>query len=846
MWRIAVKSLLSHKRRLFGTVSAVVLGVAFLAGTLVLTDTMRAAFDDIFTNANAGTDVVVQGSRSLSNGPNQQSGLVPESLLPVLAAQPDVEAAAPNIQGIGQLVGSDGKPIGGDGPPTLASNWITVPSLNPYELASGSAPVASGQIVIDQGTATQANFSVGSRTTLRVPNPVPVEIVGIVTFGSANNLGGATYAGMTFEDAQKYLGVPGKVTAISLAAKPGISQEQLAVAIKPLLPQGVQAITGAQLTAEQTKAIEEGFLGFFRTFLLVFAVIALIVASFSIYNTFAVVVAQRTRESALLRALGASRSQILRSLTLESLLVGLLASVIGLFAGILLAMGLQRLMSAAGFGLPPGGLTVTVGSIITSLVVGVVVTMFASLFPALRASRIPPLAALRDVSIDRSGNSHYRAVCGVWTVIIGLIFLSTLFYNSSYQIYERTGVAAGLLFIGYLVLAPILAKPVGRFLGAPIRWVRGVSGAMAQRNATRNPRRTASTSAALMVGVCVVTLFTIFADSIKSSIDASVAGNFSGDLVMSSNNFAGAGYSPEMIGEIKQVPDVQAVAAIAQGSVFVQGRQLNLTVSDPTQLAQVIEMPAKGEPVTSLQPDQLAISQETAFRRSLTLGQKLVVGFADGTTADMTVASIFESEELIGNGVISPVVYGAHVKQFFYSTILIGTTPGSSLDQVQQQIQAISDQYSAGPVQTRDQFIESTAGQIDQLLTIVYVLLILAIIIALMGISNTLSLSIHERTRELGLLRAVGQTRGQARAMVRWESVIIALFGTLAGLLLGTVLGWALMRAVASSESVARFSFPVSQLVFVAVVGALVGVAAGIRPAFRAARLNVLQAIGAE
>lgn len=846
MWRIAVKSLLNHKRRLFGTVSAVVLGVAFLAGTLVLTDTMRASFDNIFANVNAGTDAVVRSARTLSAGGVQESGGVPESLIATLSEQPDVAAAAGTIQGVGQLIGLDGKPIGGNGPPTLAGNWVDNQVLNPYRIVQGHAPAAHGQIVVDQTTAQKANFTIGTQTTLRVPESVPVTIVGIATFGDVGSLGGATYAAMTFDDAQKYLGQPGKVNSISLEAKPGISQEQLVLAIQPVLPDGVKAITGDQLTADQTSQIQDGFLGFFRTFLLVFAVIALIVASFSIYNTFAVVVAQRTRESALLRALGASRSQILRSMTFESFIVGVVASVIGLGGGIVLAFLLQRAMSAAGFGLPPGGLTVTAGSIVASLVVGVVVTVFASVFPAIRASRIPPLAALRDVSLDKAGNIGLRTVVGTLLAVYGLLWGATLLINTDYLVYQRAAIGAGFLFVGYLVLAPVIAKPVGYALGAPIRWLRGVAGAMAQRNAIRNPRRTANTSAALMVGVCVVTLFTIFAGSIKASIDASVAGNFQGDLVMSSNSFAGAGYSPQMVDQIKGVQGVDAVAAIAAGAVFLQGKQTSLTVADPTQLGAVISMPAQGEPVTALKPDELALSQQAAASRGVGLGQSLVIGFADGSTANMTLASIFDDEQLVNNGVISPVVYGAHVKQFFYNTILIGLAPGASVTQVQSQVQAISDQYSAGPVQTRDQFIESTAGQIDQLLTIVYVLLILAIIIALMGISNTLSLSIHERTRELGLLRAVGQTRGQTRSMVRWESVIIALFGTLIGLVLGIVLGWAMMRAVSTSESIARFSLPTGQLIFVAIVGAIVGVLAGLRPAYRAAKLNVLAAISSE
>jgi len=846
VWRIALKNLLSHKRRLIGTASAVVLGVAFLAGTLVLTDTMRAAFDDIFTSANAGTDVVVQSSETIGSGGRTQVGLIPESLTSTLAGVPEVQTAEPTIQGTGQITGADGKPIGGNGPPTLAGNWITSPALNPYRIIQGVPPTADGQVVIDQGAATAGNLKVGDKTTLRTPELVPVTIVGIATFGSADSLGGTTYAGLTFAQAQKYLGSPGMVNAIALQSKPGVSQDQLLAAVTPVLPPGTRAVTGSQLTADQTQQIESGFLGFFRTFLLLFAAIALIVATFSIYNTFAVIVAQRTRESALLRAIGASRAQIMRSLTLESLLIGVVASVVGLGIGILLAAGLKSLLDAVGFGLPAGGLTVTTGTVIFSLIIGVVVTVAASVLPAIRASRVKPLAALRDVSVDRSSTSRIRFWLGLIVMLLGLGIVTSLLLPDTTLVLQRTAVGAALTFIGYLIFAPIAARPVGRVLGAPIGWFRGVSGRMAARNAVRNPKRTANTSAALLVGVCVVTLFTIFAASIKTSIDVSVAGSFKGELVMSSQSFNGSGFSPQMFAEIAKVPGVQTQASLARGTVLANNKQLNVTVSEPKQLGQLLELPGTGEPVSSLTPRQLAVSRDTADQNGLNIDSKVVVAFADGSLENMTVGSIYDGEEFVGSAIISTAIYAKHVKQLSYNTLLIGLTPGASESAVQQQIQVVADKYGAGQVETRDQFVQSAAGQIDQLLNIVYVLLILAIIIALMGIANTLSLSIHERTRELGLLRAVGQTRSQARSMVRWESLIIAIFGTVGGLVLGIVLGWALMKAVGVEQEVARFALPIDQLVVVGLIGALVGVLAGLRPAYRAARLNVLEAVSTE
>lgn len=846
MFTVTVRSLLGHKRRLVGTFTAIILGVAFLAGTLVLSDTMRASFDTIFASANAGTDVVVKSSRQIGDGARAQSGLVPESLIPVLETVPQVQAAAPNIQGFGQIAGSDGKPIGGDGPPTFAGNWIDYQALNPYRIVQGNAPVKNDEIVIDQGAAAKGGLTVGSKTTLYVPNALPVTVVGIATFGTADSLGGTTYAGMTLSQAQRYFASPGQVNEILLQGKPGVTEDQLKAAIAPVLPEGTKAITGSQLTADQTQQIEDGFLGFFRIFLLVFAFIALVVAAFSIYNTFAVVVAQRIRESALLRALGASRGQIVRSMTAEAVAIGVVASALGLAGGIALAYGLRALLEALGTGLPSGAMVVTWGTVAVSMLVGIVVTILASLLPGFKASRVPPLAALRDVAVDRSHISFWRAYVGFLALGSGLFLLALFLIPSSYAVLARAGWGAALVFVGFLILGPVAARPVGRVLGAPIKATRGIAGVMATRNAIRNPRRTANTSAALLVGVCVVTLFTIFAASIKTSIDASVAGSFQGELVMSTSSFNGSGYSPEMIAQFGKTSGVDAVAPLANGAALVNGKQLNVTVSDPKQLGQVIDLPSQGEPVTDLKSNQLAISQETASQRNLGIGSKVLVSFSDGKSVPMTIGSIYEGEELVGNAILPSSVYGQHVRQVPYSTLLIGVAPNASVTDVQQSLQQIADRYGAGSVQTREQFIETTAGQIDQLLGIVYVLLILAIIIALMGIANTLSLSIFERTRELGLLRAVGLTRAQTRSMVRWESVIIAMFGTVGGLGSGILLGWALMQAVAAEEQVARFSLPVGQLVFVAIVGAVVGVIAGWRPAARAAKLNVLQAISVE
>ncbi|MEI6620868.1 MAG: FtsX-like permease family protein [Actinomycetes bacterium] len=846
MLRVVLRGIWSHKRRLIGTCSAVIIGVAFLAGTLVLSDTMRASFDTIFAAANSGTDAVIQGSESIGQGSTAQSSLVPDSLVPQVQQLPTVAEVAPVIQGIGQIIGANGKPVGGEGPPTLAGNWVNASGLNPYQLTQGVAPASDGQIVINESAATAGKLKIGDKTTLRFPDPVPVTIVGLVKFGSSDSLAGTTFAGMTLADAQKYLGYPGKVTSIAVKAKSGVTQTALVDSIKPLLPAGTEALTGAQVTQNLTDQINDGFLGFFTTFLLVFAVIAVIVAAFSIYNTFSVIVAQRMRESALLRAIGASRSQIMWSLAVEALIIGLIASTVGIGAGVLLALGLKALLDNSGSGLPPGGLVVTGTAVIVSLLVGVLVTLAASLLPAVRASRVPPLAALRDVAVDRSGTSRVRAWLGGGIGVVGLLVMLSIVVSSGQFVLQRVAAGAVLTFVGFMVFAPVAALPVGAAIGAPIRWTRGVSGAMAGRNATRNPKRTASTAAALVVGVTIVGLFTIFASSIKSSIETSVAGSFKGELVMSNSNFAGVGFSPRMVTQIGALPQVSAAASMSRGVVLTGKKQLNVTVADPRKLGVVLALPTAGAALADLGPDQLAASADEAILNGWSIGGPVTVAFADGSVERLTLGATYTAADLVGAAVIPEALYNKHVKQVAIDSILIALASGVSVSDGQAAVQAVADQYGAGSVQTREEFIKSVAGQIDSLLNVVYALLGLAILIALMGIANTLSLSIHERTRELGLLRAVGQTRGQLRSMVRWESVIIALFGTICGLLLGVVLGWALMKAVAAEEAVAVFSLPVGQLLLVGVVGGVAGVLAGLRPAWRASKLNVLAAIGAD
>ncbi len=845
MFKLVLRSLTSHARRLIGTCSAVLLGVAFLSGTLILSDTLRASFDDVFTSANAGTDVVVRGAEKIGTDDMEQRSTVDANLVDQVRATDGVADASPYYMGIGQIVGSNGETIGGEGPPTLAGNWIDDDALTPYELAEGRAPARSGEVVIDRGAAEKGKISVGDTISVNVPDPLEVEVVGLLTFSGQDSLGGATYTALYVDDAAAHLSVdPGKVDQILVRAADGVSADQLATRLSDTLPATTEVITSSELTDEQTAAIGDDFLNFFEMFLLVFTGVALLVATFSINNTFTVILAQRARESALLRAIGATRAQVLRAIGFEALGIGLVASTIGLVGGIGLAFGLQQLLDAVGFDLPSKGLVVEPASLVIAGAVGLVVTMVAALAPAVKASKVPPLAALRDVAVERSSIGRGRTVAAVLlgAVGIGLVATATIWPEGAVL---RAGVGAVATMIAMVVTGPIVARRAAAVIGAPVAALRGRTGGLSRQNAMRSPRRTAATSSALMVGVGVVTLFVVFGASIKASVDDSVAGAFRGDLVVSSNQFSGAGFSPQMIDDIRRLDEVGTALAIGDSMVRVDGKDESLTIVDPADVEAVLDLDVSAGAFSDLGDDQLAVSEDEAADRGWSLGDTVELGFVDGAQQTVTVGALYATKDLMGSMILPEAAWLPHASQQMIVAALIDLRPGVDAAAGATAVNRVTDRFNAPDVMDRDEYVASIAGEIDQLLGLVYALLALSIVIALMGIGNTLSLSIHERVRELGLLRAVGQTRAQMRSMVRWESVIVALYGTLAGVALGTFLGWGVVRALSAQEGLGTLAVPTTQIAVVVLIGALAGVLAGLRPARRAARLDILEALAA-
>ncbi|MFG2648215.1 ABC transporter permease [Streptomyces sp. NPDC048436] len=848
--RISLSSLRGHKRRFAGTFLAVMLGVAFLAGTLVMGDTLRGSFDTMFGNATSGTDAVVRSADTITTPDDSQGTRQPvkTSLARKIERTEGVAAAAPSIQGAGQLLGKDGEPIGGKGPPTLAGNWIDDGKLNAYQLSEGRAPAKTGEVVVNRGAADSGGLKVGDTTTLRTPDPVKVTIVGLATFGGEDGMAQTTFTGMTQTDAEKYLTPkPGEAASIQVRAGPGISEQELVDALNPVLPKGVEAITGEASAAENTDNISGQFLTLFTSFLLVFSGIALLVATFSIHNTFAIVVAQRTRENALLRALGASRRQVTASTLVEASVVAVVASAAGLAGGIGIAAGLQALFPAIGFPFPEGDLVISGLSMLLPLAVGIVVCLGSALLPAVRAGRTAPLAALRETAVDHSGASRQRAVTGTVLALTAVaLALTGVFVSPSVWL---AGAGAVLALAAFVVLGPVASSRAVRIIGGPLDRLRGVTGRLARRNALRSPKRTAATASALMIGVAVVSLFTVFGASLKATMDETVNRSFAGDLAISTPGFGagGSGLSPRLAPALAEQPQVATAVGLGKGTAEVDGKGRALTVTDPGPFAKSFDLGKVDGSLGALGTNGIAITREEAGKQDLKVGSTAQLAFADGKKDTFTVRALYGRSELAGDYVITREAWAPHRAQDADSLVSVTFKDGVSADDGKAAVSKTAQKYGNPDVQTRGEYARSAAGGIDMMLTLVYALLALAVLIALLGIANTLTLAIHERTRELGLLRAVGQTRAQLRAMVRWESVLVAAFGTAGGLALGGFLGWVLVKASDGATSSAfAFAVPPVRLAVVALVGLAAGALAGLRPARRAARLDVLRAIATE
>jgi putative ABC transport system permease protein len=848
MTRVALRGLLGRKLRTVLTAVAIVLGVALVAGTLVLTDSIQKAFDNIFTDSRQGSSVVISGKSAfdLSEGSGATAPPLSDSLLDTVKQQPDIAEAEGSVSGEAQLIGEDNKAIVYGGAPNLGFSIANGDSrFNPLTLVEGAWP-SGNEVVIDGATADKEGFKVGDTIGVQARGPVEhLRISGIVKFGSVSTIGGATLAGFDLPTAQRIFDMGGKLDEIAVAAKPGVSDQKLAGELKSVLPQNTQVRTAADQAKNDAKDTNS-FINFLRTFLLSFGGIALFVGAFVIANSLSITIAQRTRELATLRTVGASRRQVLRSIIIEAFVVGVFASVVGLFLGLGLAKGLFWLFDAIGFTLPNSGLVFETRTIIVALLVGIIVTVGASLRPAIRATRVPPIAAVREgATLPESRYARFRTPGALVLTAIGFALIVWGLFGSGLgtaAVLLLMGGGALLVFFGVALFASKLVPALATLLGWPTARLGGASGQLARGNAKRNPQRTASTAAALMIGLALVTLVAVLGQGIRSSFTGAVDKIFVSDYAITAQN----NFSPLPIDAAEaaaKAPGAEAVASVRAGQGLVYGNVENVTAVTPNAgQAIALDWTDGSQAVYSeLGNDGAFIDNDFAKKHTLTLGSPVKVTAPDGTVIPLVIKGIFDPPaggSPFGIVTFSSAIFDKNYDQPQNLFSFVKMDGGVTDANTQALDKSLAD-FPNAKAQTRNEFKDNQVSFLNNILNVLYILLALSVIVSLFGIVNTLVLTVFERTREIGTLRAVGMTRRQVRRMIRYESIITAMIGAALGIGLGIVLAALLTARV----DFINFALPVAQIVVFAIAAIIVGILAAILPARRAAKLNVLRAL---
>lgn len=850
MWRITLKGLLSHRVRLLLTTLSVVLGVAFVSGTYVLTDTMERVFEDLVRGGSEAVDVYVRHASAAEADIGTEmsyygSPSLPEALVDEIRSVDGVADAEGAVEGYAVIVRPDGEPITPMGPPTLGVSWSDAAGRTVRE--GGRAPAGPDEVVVDAITADREGLEVGDTLGIVFGTTPPREftLVGTSTAEGGETLAGATLAEFDMATAQEVLDLSGVYTGISVWVEPDVTADQLVDRLAATLPAEAQAIT-MEDWADETMALIGDALGFLTVALGIFAGIALVVGAFIIANTFSITVVQRTREFALLRALGASRRQVVLTVVGEALVVGLVASILGVLAGLGLAAGLQELLRAFGMDMPTGTLVLLPRTVAVGLVVGVVVTVASALLPARRAAAVHPMAALRE-----AGTPAYR-VSGLrraGAVVAAVAATSLVGYGAIAQPSDAgtlVGVGALLAVVALAAGGPALTRPVLQVLGGSgARF--GAAGRIARRNSMRTPRRTWTTAGALTIGLALVSSVAVMAASMKASAADAMDATLRADVIVTATNaLTGGGVPPVLAREVAARPEVGAVSPFRAGIGEVDGASTGLVAVDPATWEAVSVTEFTQGSLAGIAPlGTVAIDAETAAEHGYEVGDVVPAGSVALGDSELRIEGVYEPDELVSGWLVATSTFDELFPQSMDAAVLIAAGDGFDAADARAAVEEVAAAYPAVAVQDQGEYRDTVAGQIDQMLALVTALLGMALLIAVLGIMNTLALSIHERTREIGLLRAVGMTRVQVRRMVRWEAVTVAVLGTFVGLLLGTVVGWATTRALAD-EGMASFVVPAGQLFGAVLLAVLAGVLAAVLPARAAARLDVLRAVTVE
>jgi putative ABC transport system permease protein len=858
--RVTLRSLWEHKRRMLSTVLAVILGVAFMSGTFIMSTTLDQSFNDLFSKVVRNTDAVVQGKvlfTDLIDG--DQHANLPQSVVEQVRHVRGVAVAEPRVTTAGLLslarvLGKDGKTIGGTTATTVLESWLTSKAVSPYHLTGGRAPTGDGEMVLNQAAAADGDLGIGDTVTvINQAGPGKFKLVGTFAFGAAKSVGGDVTGAFSLPQAQRLAGLKGEVQDIFVKADEGLSQQQVVQRIRPVLQDNAEAITGEEAIA-QLSTQSTGNFRFLKLALVIFGAIALLVGTFVISNTFSILIAQRTKELALLRALGAGRPQVLGSVLLEAGLVGAVAAVLGIGAGILLSHAILTGISATGVQLPNASVVVSTKTVVFSMTIGIAVTLLASLLPALRATQVAPLAALRDVAVDRSNLSRFRIVAGIVCSSLGCWFLSAAWRTGgSTNAIPSVGVGAGLLVVGFLVVGPVLAGRSVRMLGAPLPQLKGVTGRIAKENAARSPKRTSATASAVVIGVALVVSITVFAGSATSSVKSGVERGVSADLFVTSkqsglNAIPGI---PRSVGAtVQKVPGIDLVSSIGFGSLQIQypdGKTAShISESlDPTGIGLIFKPRMDTGKITDLTDDGIIFDKSLVKAHDLKLGQHISVRGPTGQVRSLVLEAFSDDQTLLGYVALTNTTFSTINPGLVDLQVGATIDRGADLPTVMHRVEKAIEGIPRVQVLDRDGFIGDIAKQITSYVSLIYGLLVISVITALVGIANTLSLSIAERTRELGLLRAVGMDRSSVRSSVRWEAVLIAGLGAVVGVLLGLLLSTALVKSL-GGFGLSTLSIPPFGVLFVIAATIGLGTLAAVRPARRAAGLSILDAIATE
>jgi putative ABC transport system permease protein len=851
MLKLSLRDLRMHKARYILTFVAVAIGVTFMGGILTVTDTISRTFHDLISDVNEGTDAWVQGTQQFEA---EFTGIADRPRIDDSLAGPidelDVVAASEGyVQGFTRILDSEGEPYGevNFGPPSFGSSWTGSDELNPWTLGDGSRPpTGPDEIVLDKATAEGAGHEIGDTVSFQTTHGAgEAELVGVARFGTADSPMGAGFVLFEPSRAQELLSEPGMVDGIGIVGRPGSDQAEVRDAVAELLDaqldpaerDDVEVVTGEMLTADTQAEADEQF-GFIRNILLVFAALSVTVGSFVIYTSFSFIVAQRQRQTALLRAVGATRAQTLWSVLLESLVVGLLASVTGYVIGI----GLALVMSNV-FVDNPASLVLKPSSVALALGVGIVVTAASAFIPAWRASRVAPVAALRNVAIDTADRSVGRMILGAAVLVGGVV---AMVWGLDEGGVEIVGLGIFLVFLGLVVVGPLAARPATIVLGRPLPAVRGVVGRVAQRNAERNPKRTAYTGSALMIGLGVVSLILVMNSSISRSIDDMVDNRFIGDFVVDAGTgWSGAGMPGEVAVELNQLDEVEAATGVRFGQVEVEGSRQFVGGLDPATGFDLFDVGIVDGDLDRLDGTGIGIFEEEAAEKGYEVGDEVSVTFAETGEQVFEVAVLMETQDLTGTYMFANEVFDTHLPDAGDAQIWIQLASGVDTGDAKPVLEDTVTGAPTAELLDLDEFKEMTKSQFEPILVMLGVLLALTIVVAMVGIVNTLVLSIVERTQEIGLTRAVGGTRAQIRAAIRWEALLIAAFGLMAAIGIGVFFGWVIVQAL-EEEGFRAFDVPVVALATVTAVTGVLTLMAALLPAWWGARRPILPAIATD